>query len=166
MCPLTQGGVLAQVSWLIKWFPSPAVTENSTHTQSCPQREFIWCSSRAAVCPAGHCYVGSTAACGLSPGLGWALQGLGPLPRGGVATRESEGEAGGDWSCVAVCWRGSRLHHHRPPASAGPRQRRRCSAAKGGGGGARGGVRLHCEQQEETFLFGSILKRQLVYQSF
>ena len=32
MCPLTQGGVLAQVSWLIKWFPSPAVTENSTHT--------------------------------------------------------------------------------------------------------------------------------------
>ena len=34
MCPLTQGGVLAQVSWLIKWFPSPAVTENSTHTHT------------------------------------------------------------------------------------------------------------------------------------
>ena len=35
-----------------------------------------------------------------------------------------------------------------------------------GEGGARGGVRLHFEQQEETLLFGSILKRQLVYQSF
>ena len=34
MSPLTQGGVLAQVSWLIKWFPSPAVTENSTHTHT------------------------------------------------------------------------------------------------------------------------------------
>lgn len=50
--------------------------------------------------------MGSTAACGLSPGLRWTLQGLGPLPRGGVATRESEGEVDGDWSCVAVCWRG------------------------------------------------------------
>lgn len=59
-----------------------------------------------------------------------------------------------------------------PPPSPPPahvsraRQLRHCSAAKGGAGGARGGVRLHFEQWEETLLFGSILKRQLVYQSF
>lgn len=62
---------------------------------------------------------------------------------------------------------GGRLRHHRPPASAGPRQLRRCSAAKGGAGGVPGeGVRLHFEEREETLLFGSILKRQLVYPSF
>lgn len=87
--------------------------------------------------PAGHCYVGSTAACGLSPGLGGKLQGLGPLPRGGVATRERE--ADGDWSCVAVCWRGAASVTTALQRQQGPGSSDAALPPRVGRGGARGG---------------------------
>lgn len=114
--------------------------------------------------PAGHCYVGSTAACGLSPGLGGNYRVSAPYRveewRPGSGRRTGTGHA---WPSAGGG----------PPPSPPPSSVSRAPAAQtllcrqGWGGGVPGeGVRLHFEEREETLLFGSILKRQLVYPSF
>lgn len=74
--------------------------ETGRQTRSGPQRDFIW------FCPGllasqGTGYAGSTAACGLGPGLGRALQGLGSYqvewqPGGGKRGSPAEARPAGD----------------------------------------------------------------------
>lgn len=84
--------------------------------------------------------MGSTAACGAQPRLRWALQGLGPLPRGGWQPGRVRG---GGWGLVMrsrllAGW-GTPPSPSARPIISRARQLRHCSAAKGGAGVPGGG---------------------------